>query len=113
MIKESLEDDGKRKVTGMILKRRPVGEYDFVVTILTMERGKITAFARSARKPEAKLSGNVELFSYGTFTLFEGRNSYTLLESEIMNYFEFFRTDLTLVCYGTYFLELADYYSSI
>ena len=62
MIKESLEDDGKRKVTGMILKRRPVGEYDFVVTILTMERGKITAFARSARKPEAKLSCNVELF---------------------------------------------------
>lgn len=111
-MRETFDDDHKHKLTGMVLKHRPVGEYDFAVTILTMERGKISAFARGARRPGGKLSGNVEPFGYGEFTLFEGKSSYNILEADIINYFEPFRRDLEAACYGTYFLELADYYST-
>ncbi len=38
------------QVTGIVLKSIPVGEYDRAVTILTVEKGKISAFARNARK---------------------------------------------------------------
>ena len=98
-------------VRGIILKHAPTGDYDWVVTIFTSDRGKITAFARGARKPGSKLSVLVEPFCFGTFKLFVGRNSYTLIEADIENYFEGFRGDLEGACYGTFFLELASYYT--
>ena len=98
-------------VRGIVLKHAPVGDYDWVATIFTSDRGKISAFARSARKPNSKLSGCVEPFCFGTFKLFVGKNSYTIVEADIENYFEGFRQDLEGACYGTFFLELTSYYT--
>ncbi|WP_242830932.1 DNA repair protein RecO [Butyrivibrio fibrisolvens] len=112
MMKETFDQDNRLTVNGIVIKHRPVGEYDFTVTIITMERGKISAFARGARKPGGKLSGNVEPFCYGTFTLYEGKSSYNIIETDIINYFEPFRRNLEDTCYGTYLLELADYYAT-
>ena len=98
-------------VRGMVLKHSPSGDYDWVATIFTRERGKITAFARSARKPVSKLAGTVEPFCFGTFKLFAGKNSYTIVEADIENYFEGFRGDLEGACYGTFFLELVSFYT--
>lgn len=98
-------------VRGIVIKHSPAGDYDWVATIFTAERGKITAFARSARKPGNKLSGTVEPFCFGTFKLFAGKNSYTIVEADIENYFEGFRQDLEGACYGTFFLELTSFYT--
>lgn len=96
---------------GIIIKHAPVGDYDWTVTIFTAERGKITAFAKGARKPGSKLSGLVEPFCFGTFKLFVGKNSYTIVEADIENFFEGFRADLEGACYGTFFLELCSFYT--
>jgi DNA repair protein RecO (recombination protein O) len=97
-------------VRGIVLKHAPAGDYDWVVTIFTADRGKITAFAKGARKPVAKLAGSVEPFNFGTFKLFVGKNSYSIIEADIENYFEGFRGDLEGACYGTFFLEIASFY---
>ena len=98
-------------VTGMILKQMPIGEYDRRICLLTKERGKISAFARGARKPGSKMAAGTNPFSFGTFKLYEGKNSYTVAEADIQNYFEELRTDYIGACYGMYFAEVADYYT--
>lgn len=98
-------------VTGIVLKQSPVGEYDRHISLLTKERGKISAFARGARRPGNKLAAAAAPFSFGNFKLYEGKNSYTLVEAEIQNYFEELRTDYEGACYGMYFAEVADFYT--
>lgn len=98
-------------LTGMILNTMPVGEYDKRITILTRERGKVTAFARGARRPRSSLQAATNLFCFGRFEAYEGRSSYTVVKAEISNYFRELATDLDLTYYGCYFLEVADYFS--
>ena len=98
-------------VTGMIIKAVPIGEYDRRLVLLTKERGKISAFVRGARKPNSRFVATTNLFCFGTFKLYQGRDSYTLAEAEISNYFEDLRLDFEGAYYGMYFLEIADYYT--
>lgn len=98
-------------VTGIVIKVIPVGEYDKHICLLTKERGKITAYANGARRQNNRLMAGTELFCFGTFKLYVQKNSYKLVEADISQYFEGFRTDLTAAYYGMYFLEMMDYYT--
>ena len=99
------------ELTGMVLRSTAVGEYDKRLVILTRERGKITAFARGAKRPGSRLMGPSRPFAFGTFKLYEGREAYNLQDAEISRYFEELTGDVEAACYGQYFLEFGDYYS--
>lgn len=99
------------EVTGIVLQAAPVSDYDKRIVILTKERGKITAFASGARKPNSKYAAATSPFSFGVFKVFEGRTAYKLVDADISNYFEFMREDFDAAMYGTYFLEVMDYYT--
>lgn len=98
-------------VTGMVLKAEPIGDYDRRVVILTVEKGKISAFAKGSRRQGSRLMASTNPFSFGTFKIYEGRSSYSINEAEISNYFEEMRSDYDKACYGMYFLEVMDYYT--
>ncbi len=97
-------------VMGMILKSEPIGEYDRRIVILTKERGKISAFARGARRPGNRFMASTNPFCFGEFKLYPGKSAYTLQDIHIDNFFEELRNDFVGAYYGIYFMELADYY---
>ena len=99
------------QITGMVLKAEPMGDYDRRIVILTKEKGKISAFARGARKQGSRLLAATNPFSFGEFKLYVGRNSYNIMEAAISNYFEGLREDFEGAYYGMYFLEVMDYYT--
>ena len=97
-------------VTGIVLKAEPIGDYDRRIVLLTKERGKISVFAKGALRPTNRFVACTMPFVFGTFELYAGANSYSLNKADVQNYFEIFRKDLLLNAYGSYFLEIADYY---
>ncbi len=102
---------GPVMLTGIVLFSSPVNDYDRRVVLLTKERGKITAFAKGARRQGSRLLAATDQFCFGQFKMFEGRTAYNLIEASISNYFENLREDFEGACLGMYFLEFADYYT--
>ena len=82
--------------TGMVLRSRPAGENDRLITLLAGTEGKLNVFVRGARKPSSRFAASSESFAFGEFKLSHGTSAYYLNDADISNYFEEFRTDIEL-----------------
>lgn len=98
-------------VTGIVLKSDNYAEYDRRITLLTNDRGKITAFVHGARRSGSRFMATTQPLCFGEFILTEGRSAYNMQQANISCYFEELRTDLKGFYLGSYILEVADYYS--
>ena len=96
--------------TGIVLSTMPIGEYDKRLLIETRECGKVSVFARGARRPNSPLMGAAVLFAFGEFELAEGRSAYTLRSARVTEHFDWITQDIEAMCYGSYFAEITDYY---
>lgn len=100
---------GQVYLTGIVLSAMPVNDYDRRLSILTFEHGRISAFARGARRPRNPLGAASRPFTYGRFSAFSGRDSFTVTACEEAKYFDQLSGDPDKVYYGMYFCELMEY----
>ena len=95
----------------MVISVMPIGEYDRRLEILTDTLGRISAFARGARKPSSSLVSASRVFAFGEFELYEGRSAYSVQAARISNYFEELSADVEKNLYGFYFLEFVAFFT--
>ena len=100
------------RTQAIILSRRDFGEADRLLTLLTPARGKLRAIAKGARKPNARLSGHVELFARSDCLLHQGRSLAIVTQAELIEPYLGLRDDLQRGAYASYAAELLDRFTA-
>jgi len=91
----------------LVLQARDLGEKDRLAVLLTRQRGKVRAAARSARRPKSKLAPLIQPFSRVALLLWEGRTFDGLRQGEVIQSFRSLRENLTLMAHASCMAELA------
>ena len=94
----------------IMLRRIEFGDYDFIITFFTLNQGKVSVIAKSAKKSTKRFSGILELFSvldivYGSA---RGKGLPVLQEAVLKQPFSKIRTDIKKTAYASYWAELVN-----
>ena len=93
-----------------VLRTRPYGESDRIVTLITETQGKVTGIAKGAKNSRRRFAGTLEPFVH-IHAVFRHRPSSDLaflLRCEFLGAFRRFTSDLERFAAGSYVLELTD-----
>lgn len=92
----------------VVLRSRKYLEADCLLTLLTKEKGKVTAIAKGVRKSSSKLRGGVQVFTLNDMLLYHGRTLDTVTQSQCLETFAPLQEDLTAVAAASYWSELIE-----
>lgn len=93
---------------GLVIRQTKYDEWDRILTIFTRDNGKVQAIAKGARRPKGGLVAGTQMFSYGNYLLYPGRNLYQVNQAQVIESFFSLRDDLYKLAYATYIIELVD-----
>ena len=79
-----------------------------MLTLYTLEQGKLRVIAKGARKIRSHKAGHVEPFTHITLQLARSREIPILTQVETLDAYLPLRNDLTLTGYASYVMELVD-----
>lgn len=96
------------KVEGVILKRRNLGEADRILTVFTLQKGKISVLAKGVRRITSRRSGNVELLNRVLMYLHQAKTFLILTEAVSLDTYHKLKEDLALSAYAFHIIELVD-----
>ena len=96
------------RAQGLVIRHREFGEADRILTIYTLEKGKLQAIAKGVRKLKSRKAGHLEPFTQVTLQLAKGRNLEVVTQVETMRNFDNIRENLKLTAQAAYILELLD-----
>lgn len=97
------------KTEALVLHSRKYKEADGLLTLLTRQRGKVSAVAKGIYKPESKLRGGVQPFSLNEMLLNAGRsNLHSLNQSQCLEMFLPLRSDLDAMAAASCWAELLE-----
>lgn len=92
--------------SGIVTRYVNYRENDRILSIFTMEQGRIDAKARGCRKPTSALLPCAQPFVFGAFELFAGKDKYVVNQCEIKESFFPIREDIGKFAAGSAMLQL-------
>jgi DNA repair protein RecO (recombination protein O) len=93
----------------IILRRINYGDSDLILSLITLNRGKLSAIAKSAKKSKKRFAGILEPFSLLEVVLTpgKGKNRLPLLQEAVLKHpFSAISPDFLKVAYASYWAEL-------
>lgn len=90
----------------VVVREQTLDEQDKLLTLLTPDRGLLTAYAKNARKIKGSMISSTELLCYSQFYIFKGRNGYFIDKAENHTIFFGVRQDIEKLSLATYFCQL-------
>lgn len=96
----------------ILLRRLDYGDFDLILTFLTLERGKISLIAKSAKKSTKRFAGILELFSLMEIvgSTGKGRGLPVLQEAALISPYSTIRSDIRKTAYASYWCELLNHW---
>jgi len=95
-------------VKGLILKSTDYKEADKLLTILTLEKGKIFVRARGVKKSTSKLKAFCQSFCFADMELIDGKSGFVLSGINCIDSFFEITKDLDKFAFGFAVLEILD-----
>lgn len=83
------------KTKAIVTRATPYKESDMIVTLISVDLGKITASARGCLKPKAKLRFAAEPFNFGEYVLSGKNDRYVITECNQIESFSGITADLS------------------
>lgn len=90
----------------IILKEVYTGEADKIITALSGEHGKISIYARGARRPKNNLAACTQFLCYSEFVLYKGKNFYSINSAQIIESFHRASQDLDILTHACHMAEI-------
>lgn len=99
---------GTYKIEGIVLKRKNFGEADRILTVLSMESGKIAIKAPGVRRISSRRGAHVELLNLSKLTLYRSSRSFMplLTEAQTLEDFASIKDNLQKIGVAYYICEL-------
>lgn len=89
----------------IVLRRTDYGDHDYILTLLTREKGKISVLAKNAKKSVKRFAGTLELFYHLDLVIRESPRMAYLMETSVNEAFENIRWDIVKTAYASYWTE--------
>jgi len=99
------------KTEAIVLRQRKLGEADKIITLYTPNYGKLEAVAKGVRRPKSRLAGHLEVLTYTSTMLAQGRNLDVVTQAQAVESFAPLREDLHRLSRAVYIAELVDRFS--
>jgi DNA repair protein RecO (recombination protein O) len=98
------------RTKGFVLRNRPLGETDRLITCFTLEHGKISGVAKGAGKLRSRFGSSLQPLSLIRLMLFrnETRSLYRIDHTDILTSFQALRDDWEKLRPALYAVDLAD-----
>lgn len=95
-------------ISALVLREVRYKEADRILTLLTAERGIITAKARGAVRKTSRTAAATQQLTYSEMTVFENSGRMTVNEAIVKESFDGLREDFEAFALGCYFAEAAE-----